>query len=61
MAQAKQQLQVVYSRLDECNKDVDNGRQEVEQVNTLIANLTLDTGGGEDNCPNVFLRFTCSD
>ena len=60
MAQAKQQLQVVYSRLDECNKDVDNGRQEVEQVNTLITNLTLDKGG-EDNCPNIFLRFTCSD
>ena len=39
VAQAKQQLQSVYTKLEECEKSVENGREEVEQV--FVKNLPV--------------------
>ena len=36
VAHAKQQLHSVYTKLEECERSVENGREEVEQVSYLL-------------------------
>lgn len=40
VAQAKQQLHSVYTKLEECERAVENGREEVEQVK-IVFKLTV--------------------